>query len=354
VRRRSPERPAAQGSGAPQFAGDHRRSAVERVLARPELGLLLALAILLTIARIKDPRFLSVGNLQGIADDVAIMVILAVGEALVVITRNVDLSVGAVLGVSAFLTGDIFATHPHANLALVAFLAAALGALCGLINGSIVSRGRVPALVATLGTLYVIRGIDFGWAHGTQINASQLPQSLLGIGTGTIVGLPLLAVFAVSIVGVCAATLRWYRSGRDLYAIGSSPAAARLVGLRVDRRVCAAFTISGAFAGIAGFLWTARFGTVDATAGTGYEFQVIAAVVVGGVAILGGSGSVVGAALGALLLGVISSVLPVLQLSSLWEQPIDGALLLAAIAMDRVFARRVALILRRQKGIRAI
>jgi rhamnose transport system permease protein len=147
--------------------------------------------------------------------------------------------------------------------------------------------------------------------------------------------------------------MREFRSGRELYAIGSNPDAARLAGLRIDRRVCAAFVACGALAGLAGVAFTARYGTVDATAGTGYELDVIAAAVVGGVAIFGGTGNVFGAALGALLLGTITSSLVVLKVPSFWQQAIVGALLLAAIALDRFVAVRVSALLRQRSSRRA-
>jgi rhamnose transport system permease protein len=236
---------------------------------------------------------------------------------------------------------------------VVALLAGiALGAACGVVNGAVTAVGRVPSLVVTLGTLYVFRGIDFGWAGGRQINASNLPDSLLSLGSGRFGGVPYLVAITVVLVAVAAYVLRSYRSGRELYAIGSNPDAAVLAGIPVGRRVFAAFVLSGAVAGLAGTLWTARYGTVDATAGTGFELAVISAVVVGGVNIFGGSGSVVGAALGALLLSTIGSALVVLKVPSFWQQAIVGALLIGAIALDRWVGLRIAAALR-QRSIRS-
>jgi rhamnose transport system permease protein len=211
----------------------------------------------------------------------------------------------------------------------------------------------VPALVVTLGTLYVYRGIAFLWTNGTQINAETLPDSFLNLGTDSIAGVPILVVIAVVVLLVVGQWLRDFRAGRELYAIGSNPEGARLAGVRSGRRVLTAFVLAGALAGLGGVLFTARFGTVDATAGTGYELTVIAAAVVGGVAIFGGTGSVYGAGLGALLLGTITSSLIVLKVQAFWQLAAVGALLLAAIAFDRLLAVRVEVALRRRSARRA-
>jgi rhamnose transport system permease protein len=210
----------------------------------------------------------------------------------------------------------------------------------------------VPSLVVTLGTLYIIRGIDGAWAGGNQVNASMLPESFNKIGYATVAGIPYLGVIAIVAVAVATYAMRSFRTARDFYAIGSDPAAARLAGIPVGSRVFLAFVLSGAIAGLAGAFWLSLYGSVDAIAGVGYEFQVIAAVVVGGVAIFGGSGTVLGAALGALLLNTINSALVVVNVSSFWSQALAGGLLLAAIAFDRLIAIRVAPALRTRRRSR--
>ena len=270
-----------------------------------------------------------------------------------IITRNVDLSVGSVVGLSAFMAGDVLSSHPGLPWPLVFVLGMALGAACGLLNGVLVTLGQVPALVVTLGTLYVYRGLAFLWTNGRQVNAETLPDSFLGLGTDSIAGVPILVLIALAVVLVVGQWLRDYRAGRELYAIGSNPEGARLAGVRSDRRVLTAFVLAGALAGLGGVLFTARFATVDATAGTGYELTVIAAAVVGGVAIFGGTGSVYGAALGALLLGTITSSLIVLRVEAFWQQAAIGALLLLAIAFDRLVAVRIEAALRRRSARRA-
>jgi rhamnose transport system permease protein len=343
----------ASAQGPAPVEGARARRMVERALRVRELGIVVALALLIAVTAILEPRFVETGSLRNLALNASIFAILAAGQTLVIITRNVDLSVGSVLGLSAYLAGDLLSKHQDMPLPVVFVLGMALGAACGLFNGVLVTWGQVPALVVTLGTLYIFRGIAFLWTSGTQVNAETLPDAFLNLGTDSVLGVPYLVLIALIVVLAVGQWLRDFRAGRELYAIGSNPEGARLAGVRSDRRVLTAFVLSGALAGLGGVLFTARFGTVDATAGVGYELTVIAAAVVGGVAIFGGIGSVYGAALGALLLGTITSSLIVLRVEAFWQQAAIGALLLLAIAFDRLVGLRVEVALRRRSARRA-
>lgn len=340
-------------AAAPAAEGARARRLTEWVFRVRELGIIVAFLALVAVTGILEPRFVEAASLRNLALNASIFAILAVGQTLVLITRNVDLSVGSVLGLSAYLAGDLLSKHGDLPLPLVFVAGIALGAACGLLNGVLVTWGQVPALVVTLGTLYMFRGLAFLWTNGTQVNAETLPDTFLNLGTDSVLGIPFLVLIALAVMLIVGQWLRDYRAGRELYAIGSNPEGARLAGVRSQRRVLTAFVLAGALAGLGGVLFTARFGTVDATAGVGYELTVIAAAVVGGVAIFGGIGSVYGAALGALLLGTITSSLIVLKVAAFWQQAAIGALLLLAIAFDRFVAVRVEAALRRRSARRA-
>jgi rhamnose transport system permease protein len=312
-----------------------------------EHGIVVALIALYGITGAVNPGFLSLGSLRDILLNSAIVATLAVGQTLVIVSRNVDLSVSSTVGLTAFGGALVLAGHPAVPIPVVIAGCVLLGALCGVLNGLLVGAAKVPALVATLGTLYAFRGIDYAVAGGRQVNTADMPEAFLSLGSRSVLGVPLLALVALVVLLAVGWVLRDLPAGRELYAIGSSPEAAVLAGIRVRRRVVAAFVANGALAGLAGVMWAARFGTVDATVATGKELDVIAAVVVGGVAIFGGSGSVYGAALGALLLASITSALAVLRVDALAQTAINGALLIAAIVLDRVLALRVAVGLRR-------
>jgi rhamnose transport system permease protein len=325
------------------------------VLAGRETGIVLALLIVVAGTTAVRPSFLSAQGIHDLFLNASIIALLAVGQTLLVITRNIDLSVGSVLGLTAFLSGQIFLADRETPMILVVLAGIALGAVCGAINGGLVAVAKVPALVVTLGTLYVFRGLDYAWASATdvqQVNAYQMAPSFLAFGSGSVLGIPNLTLIALVVVAAVAYFLHSYRSGRELYAIGSNPDAARLAGIPTGRRVFTAFVVSGALVGLAGVLHAAYFGTVNASVGSGRELAVVAAVVVGGVAIFGGSGTVVGAALGALLLTTITGALPILGVPAFWQRAVDGAALLLAISLDRAVMLRVAARLKQQREAR--
>jgi rhamnose transport system permease protein len=338
---------------AAEASGAQARRLTEWVFRVREIGILVALLALIAVTAIMEPRFIEADSLRNLALNASIFAILAAGQTLVIITRNVDLSVGSVLGLAAFMAGDLLSSNPGLPIPVVIALGMLLGAGCGVLNGVLVTFGQVPALVVTLGTLYAFRGLAFLWTSGRQVNAETLPDPFLNLGTGSVLGIPTLALIALVVVVIVGQCLRDFRAGRELYAIGSNPDGARLAGVRSERRVFSAFVLSGALAGLAGVLFTARFGTVDATAGNGYELTVISATVVGGVAIFGGIGSVYGAGLGALLLTTITSSLIVLKVEAFWQMAAIGALLLLAIAFDRLVGLRVEAALRRRSAPRA-
>jgi rhamnose transport system permease protein len=333
------ESPAAAGGGAP--------GRLSALFARARQAAILAVLVLLLLAtELDNHRFLSEQGIKDLLLDAAILMLVAVGQAVVVITRNVDLSVGSVLGISAFAAGDLLAGGANPVWAVAA--AVLLGAGFGLVNGLLVSFGQVPALVVTLGMLYVVRGIDSIWVGPREITSQNLPAGYADFGHGGLGPIPYLALIAVAATAAVGHYLARYRSGREFYAIGSNAQAARLAGIGLRKRVVTAYVFAGALAGLAGALYVARFAYVDATTGTGYELTVVSAVVVGGVAMTGGVGTVYGAALGALLLTSINSVLPALNVSSVWEEAIDGFLLLLAIAADRIAAVRLNSSLRKK------
>jgi rhamnose transport system permease protein len=299
---------------------------------------------------IKNSSFAGSGSIQEILTGASLFILLAIGETVVIVTRNVDLSVGSTLGLSAFEVGELYTHHPHTSVFVALLVGIAIGAGCGAVIGFITTVARVPSLVVTLAALYIIRGYVNVVGSGVQIEPSSVPGSFQSIGYSTVLGIPWLFVIVIVIALIAAYGMRTFRAGRELYAIGSNPEAASLAGIPVARRVFGAFVISGALAGLGGALFLAEYATVDATGGTGYELLVIASVVVGGVAIFGGSGNVIGAALGAILLQVINQSLVAVRISPFWDQAIAGALLLVAIAFDRLLGFRASRALRAKEG----
>ncbi|MFJ7023356.1 ABC transporter permease [Streptomyces sp. NPDC101117] len=321
---------------------------VDRVFKMREFAILAVLLVMIAVTQLGNSEFLTEQGIKDLLLNATILVLVATGQSLVVITRNVDLSVGSTLGISAFAAGLYL--QGGGNPVVAVLLAVLMGVGFGLLNGLLVSLGQVPALVVTLGTLYIIRGVDSLWVGSRQIVASALPDGFVDFGSGGVWAVPWPALIALAVLVATAYCLKHYGSGRELYALGSNPEAARLAGIPVRRRILAAYIFCGALAGLAGALYLARFGNVDSGTGSGYELTVVSAVVVGGVVFTGGSGSVYGAALGALLLTSINSVLPALGVSSVWVLAINGVLLLLAITVDRIVALRVATALKKRNA----
>jgi rhamnose transport system permease protein len=313
------------------------------VLKARETGILLAFVLVVVATTVKNPNFLfSPDGFRDLLLTPSILLLVAVGQAIVIITRNVDLSVGSILGLSAYLTGRVFIDLAWLPWPAVFLIGLVFGGLLGLINGALVAFAKVPALVITLGTLYAYRGINVLWAGSDRINSSDMPREFLALGTSALAGIPWLTIMALLVLIVGGWFLRTQRAGRELYAIGSDPAAANLYGLKVTQRVIAAFVVSGGLAGLAGVLFAARYGTVSSNAGSGWELDAVGAAVIGGVAIFGGSGTVWGAAIGAYLLLTINRALPVVGVEDVWQRAVVGALILGAIVLDRVLALRQA------------
>jgi rhamnose transport system permease protein len=326
-----------------------RTSRLVELLRAREAGIALLIVIVVGLTTIGNHRFIHADSIQQLLSGAALVALLGVGETLVLVTRNVDLSVGSVLGLSAYIVGDLF-KHHHIPTWSGFLIAIAIGAAIGAVNGFVTVVMRVPSLVVTLAMLYIIRGVDGVIVNGHTIDPEAIPHSFTAVGYKAFLGIPWLAIIVAVVVVVVAYGMRSYRASRDLYAIGSNPDAATLIGIPAGRRVFAAFVISGTLAGLAGALFLALHAQVDNSAGQGYELLVVAAVVVGGVAIFGGSGTVVGAALGAVLLNTIAQALVALRISAFWNQAIAGGLLLAAIAFDRWLTLRVARGLRSAEG----
>lgn len=282
----------------------------------------------------------------------SLLMVLAIGSAIVIITRNVDLSVGSTLAITAYMTGRLFIDFPGIPIVAVVLIGVLVGAGLGLINGALVAFGKVPALVVTLGTMYIYRGVVLTWAGSDRINASDMPREFLRLGTMQIASIPLLTIVAAAVLIGVGYYLTTARGGREMYAIGSAPEAAKLYGLPVTKRVVYAFIASGALAGLTGVMYAARYGTVSAGAGSAWELQAIGAAVIGGVAIFGGSGTVWGAAFGAILLMTINRTLPIIGIPDFWQRAVVGALIIGAIVLDRYLALRQTRKLREARDVR--
>jgi rhamnose transport system permease protein len=289
---------------------------------------------------IQAPQLLSSSNLVTVTVLASIIGVAAVGQSLVIITRNIDLSVESTIGLVAYVVADLLASKVLDAPAAMAF-GVGLGLVLGMINGILVAFLRVPSIVATLGTLSIYRGIDFLIAGGKQVTVGDLPPGYTELARQTVLGVPIFVWIALVVIAIATVVLRQTRFGRQVYAVGSNPEAATILGIRTRLVTFAVFSVCGLLAGLAGVMWGIEFGTINATAASGVSLQVIASCVVGGVNIFGGSGTPVGAGLGALFLAFISNALILLRLSQFWLQAIYGAVILVAVWLDALLQQRL-------------
>lgn len=316
-------------------------SALRRLLAHRELGLVCAIAAVAIPSAVINPRFLSGANIEALAMDAALLLIVAASQMLVLLTRNIDLSVASMIGLAAYGSASFMHNHPTMPVIAGVGFACAVGGACGLVNGIVVTLGRVPSIVVTLGTLSIFRGVNSLWAGGKQISADQVPQHWLDMTSAHVLGIPSVVLIALGLLVVVGVALRQLAIGRQLFAVGSNPDGAALIGINTTLLVLLAFTLSGLIAGFDGALWASRYATIDARVALGFELTVVATAVVGGVAVRGGAGTVTGIALGAVLLLVIQNGLTLARVDPLWLQGIYGVVILAAIAVDSVVNRRI-------------
>ncbi len=311
-------------------------SALLRLFRAREAGIAVMLAIFALVVGGVQPRFLSAGTLGIVLLAVPLVMVAAMGEMMVLVARHVDLSIGSILGFSAIVAGIIFRDHPQWPLFVGCGVAILLGAALGACNGLIVTSFRLPSIIVTLGTLSLYRGLLFIASGARQIDPNDIPEPLIRMAQTSPIGLPWIVIIAFAVALAAWMFLTHSQTGRQIYAIGSNPVAAPLRGIRVVPLTILVFMLSGALAGLAGIIYAARFGYVNpGITGVGFEFTVIAAVVIGGVSVNGGVGTVPGTVLGVLFLGSVQVALPILGVSGFWEKAIYGGIILAALVIDR-------------------
>ena len=309
------------------------------------LVLLIVMAVLFFGSQIDG--YYSARTFNRISTGAAILAVVAVGQTLVVLTRNIDLSVGSIVGFTAYFVGTQIARNNEMAPMLAVLMAIGLGAAMGLINGLLVSYGKVPAIIVTLGTLAIYRTILVDYSGAKTVTTDSLPAWLVNLSSANLfkigqIEIRVVVAIAVAIVILFQLVLAYLRFGRRLYAIGSNPEAARIAGLPAQRTVLIAYILCGALAGLGGFLFLARFGTITVVAAQGMELEVVAAVVVGGVNIFGGLGTVVGALLGTILINTLEqSLVRWLAISEFWRDAVLGMLILLAVATDAVIINRL-------------
>lgn len=299
-----------------------------------------ALIALILLVEIRFSGFASPGNLASVFNDTSILIILALGQMLVILTRCIDLSLASNLALTGMVTAMINAAMPGVPVIALIALAVGLGTLMGMFNGILVWKLDIPPIVVTLGTLTIYRGLVFLISGGEWVNSHEMGADYKALPRLEFLGLPVLSWIAIAVIAGFAVLVNRSGLGRAFYAVGGNPHAAVYTGIDVGRTRFAAFTIAGGLAGLCGYLWVSRYAVAYVDVAGGFELDVVAACVIGGISIAGGLGTVTGAVLGALFLGTIKNALPVAGISPFWQLAISGAAIIIAVAFNAQSRRK--------------
>ncbi|PXV62551.1 rhamnose transport system permease protein [Halanaerobium congolense] len=314
----------------------------ERIQQIREFSLLAFIIVLAVFVQLRNSRFLSLSNLTNLTTNTAILSILAVGMMMVIITRGIDLSIGANLALSGMISAMIVRAYPTLHPVLIILIGITIGLIEGTLIGLLVAKASILPIIATLGMMNIFRGITFLISGGRWVSAHQMPDSFKSISTGNLLGLNNLVVLAIIIYIVFYYFINHTRTGRKVYAIGSSPESARISGINVEKITIMVYSIMGSLSGLAGVLWVSKFASAQSNTAAGYELNVIAACVIGGISIAGGQGKVSGLLSGVLLYGMLQNALPMLNVSPFWQNAIQGAVILLAVIVSALIKRKTS------------
>lgn len=317
-------------------------NALRFIFLRREAGIFVMIVLFCAAVGLYKPQFLTAQSLRIVLLLTPLIMIGAMAQMLVLVARHVDLSIGSMLGFSAMVVGLMYRDFPEVYWLIGFPVAMFTGAALGLANGLLVTVFRLPSIIVTLGTLSLYRGLTFIISDARQINRANIPTELKAMSrTSPIFDIPWIILIAFAIALVTYVIARHTQLGRQIYALGSNPEAAPLRGINVTKVTLIVFALAGALSGLAGILYASRWGFVNpSNTGAGFEFQVIAAVVIGGVSINGGVGTVMGTVLGVLLLGCVGAALPLLGIPGSTQNAIYGAVILIALLIDRSVRQR--------------
>ncbi len=318
------------------------KAVVRKILGQRAASLVILLVILLILITILQPTFLSPSNVRYILEDISILAIAAIGEFFVILSNGIDLSIGAIIAFTGMACGMINESFPAFPAFLLLFVGLGIGLLMGAFNGVLVAYGKIPPIITTLGTMSIFRGLTFVLSKGTWVTAHEMTASYIGLPRVTFLGITTLVWVALLVIGISYYFSRYTRTGREVYAIGGNPVAAKFVGVSEPRIRMTVFMISGMLCGLAGALWTARYASAVNEMATGFEMQAVAACVLGGVNFSGGAGGILGVALGTLFFGVLNNALPVVKMSVFWQMFVQGLVILIALSTNTIVDQRKA------------
>ena len=281
-----------------------------------------------------NPLFITPSSISDVLTDTSILIILALSQMIVILIRAIDLSVASNLALSGMLISLLSTVYPELPVYYFIALSCIIGTILGVLNGVSIAILKVPFIVTTLGTMSIYRGLIYFVSDGKQVYSSEFSEDFLSLIHFKFLSLSFLFWLAAAVFIIIYILLNHTRFGRNLYSLGGNPDAAKYIGINENKYIILAYSISGLFAGLCGYLWVARYSVASTQIAIGFELTVISACVVGGISVMGGLGTVLGCLLGALLIGLIRNALPAVDISQFWQLAISGAIILLAIIIN--------------------
>jgi rhamnose transport system permease protein len=319
------------------------------VIKKRELILLVSLVSLITIISLRAPRFLNIGNFRDILDDTSLLAMVAMGQFMVILIAGIDLSVGAGLALTGMSVALLNQYHPQIPIFAIVLLSVLIGFSLGSFNGILVSLFRIPPIIVTLGTMSIYRGFVFVISGGTWVSAHEMSDAFKNLPRGGFLGVSNLLFVAILCVITFGIFLKYTTTGREIYSVGGNEIASQYVGINLKKIKYLPFMLAGSIYGLAGLLWVARYASAQSDTALGFELQTIAACVVGGVSIFGGSGTTLGVVLGVLFLGIVNNALTQIKISPFWQMGLQGLIILVAVIINTIMEKRTQeLIIRRR------
>ncbi|MBQ2670532.1 MAG: ABC transporter permease [Clostridia bacterium] len=296
-------------------------------------------------------NFLTMENISDMLAETAVLAICAVGMMLVIVTGGIDLSIGAVMALGAMVGSTVLKNNPSMPNIVIVLIAIGVGLVCGLVNGTLVAKLKILPIIATLGMMNIFRGMTYLVANGSWVKQEEMGKDFLSLATGNVLGINNLILIAIVVYIAAAFFMTKTRTGRKVYAVGNSEESARVSGIKTDRTLIMVYTILGAIAGLGGILYVCKYGVAQGETCVGYEMNVSAACVLGGVSVNGGTGRVPGVLFGAILLGMLNNAMPLIHISSFWQEAIRGLIILLSIIANSLIQRNVEMKALRRRNI---
>ena len=301
-----------------------------------EFNLFVFILFIIFGVSLRTPNFLKLNNLIDILNDTAILTIVAIGQFMIIVTGGIDLSVGSSLALSGMSVALLNQYYPGIPIFIIILISIIIGLMLGSINGLLVSRANIPPIITTLGTMSMYRGLVFVLCKGTWVSAHEMTEGFRGFPRISFSGISSLIFISIVIVVLFLIFLNFTKTGREIYGVGGNKIASQYVGISLKKIYYLVFTLCGGITGLAGFLWVARYAAAQSETAIGFELQTIAACVIGGVSITGGSGTIIGVVLGAFFIGIVYNALTMINISPFWQMAIQGFIILFAIIINTV------------------